>query len=603
MGQQLCAAKTFFVSQSDFHQQSIQKEISVLQKLRCRHIVQFYQFTKKGSLAHAIKRGLLAAEDWPTKARLAHEIAQGLAYIHQENILHRDLKSANVLRQEHMEVKLADFGLAQVRSMASAVSRASGSTATTTAAPFKDQVDDALVALDVKSGRRETLPDDTPAEYRQWVERCWEQDPLQRPDACDIVLEQDVSAADRTIADEGDSSSTVQFYFSLLDTSHPLGTHDEILGDKAGDDGQQYRGRTGRSPSAEDDVIAHLCTAAKGGSSEQDAFLWYRQAAFQGLNVAQFHVAMMYEHGQGIHASDSKAFAWYQRAAKGGSPEVGDMWADGRVVKQDDVEAARWYDMATHQGQKGRVMLKPLLVFGMTQDETEGIHWLTKAAGQRIASAQRNLGLMYEQGRGIQQSDDEEVRWYAMAPEQGDALAQKYLGWMHEVGRGVGKSDVEAAKWYTKAAEHGDMAAQFNLGPLYDEGRGVEQNGIEAVKWFTKAAKQGDEQAQFNLGVIYKQRQGVQQNHVEAAKWFAMSAEQGNASAQRLGVEQSDTKAAKLYTKAAEHGHVGAQYSLGMKYKQGQGVDCRETEAAKWFAEAAKHGHVKAQISLGRYYK
>ncbi|KAF9161339.1 hypothetical protein DFQ26_004663, partial [Actinomortierella ambigua] len=38
-GNQPCAAKTFFLSESNLHQHAIQKEISVLQTLRYRHII------------------------------------------------------------------------------------------------------------------------------------------------------------------------------------------------------------------------------------------------------------------------------------------------------------------------------------------------------------------------------------------------------------------------------------------------------------------------------------------------------------------------------------------------------------------------------------
>ncbi|KAF9967353.1 hypothetical protein BGZ73_000593, partial [Actinomortierella ambigua] len=139
-GNQPCAAKTFFGIQFDFQHDAIQKEISVLQTLRYRHVIQFYrtleedgriyllmELAEKGSLARAITKGELAPDDWVTKKRLASEIARGLAYIHQERVLHRDLKSANVLLTNRMEVKLADFGLAKVRSMASAASAANAS--------------------------------------------------------------------------------------------------------------------------------------------------------------------------------------------------------------------------------------------------------------------------------------------------------------------------------------------------------------------------------------------------------------------------------------------------------------------------------------------
>lgn len=44
------------------------------------------------------------------KVKIATKIAKGMAYIHQGEIMHRDLKSANVLLGKHMEVKIIDFG-------------------------------------------------------------------------------------------------------------------------------------------------------------------------------------------------------------------------------------------------------------------------------------------------------------------------------------------------------------------------------------------------------------------------------------------------------------------------------------------------------------
>ena len=38
---------------------------------------------------------------------------EGIAYMHETNYYHRDIKSANVLVSEHGEVKLGDLGLAK----------------------------------------------------------------------------------------------------------------------------------------------------------------------------------------------------------------------------------------------------------------------------------------------------------------------------------------------------------------------------------------------------------------------------------------------------------------------------------------------------------
>ena len=58
--------------------------------------------------------GLIDREDL-TEARIAElsrDILAGLAYLHRRNIVHRDMKSDNVLLTADGRAKLADFGVA-----------------------------------------------------------------------------------------------------------------------------------------------------------------------------------------------------------------------------------------------------------------------------------------------------------------------------------------------------------------------------------------------------------------------------------------------------------------------------------------------------------
>lgn len=89
--------------------------------------------------------------------------------------------------------------------------------------------------------------------------------------------------------------------------------------------------------------------------------------------------------------------------------------------------------------------------------------------------------------------------------ENGYAEAQYYLGMMYDDGKGIERDSALAAEWYRKAAEQGIAAAQSNLGAMYETGDGVQTDYIQAVKWYRLAAGQGDEEAQRRLDELKNQ--------------------------------------------------------------------------------------------------
>ncbi|KAK4479684.1 hypothetical protein RD792_015213 [Penstemon davidsonii] len=78
-----------------------------------------YSYMENGSLDYWLHEKVdgPSSLDWEMRLQIAQGAARGLAYLHQScepHILHRDIKSSNILLNENFEAHLADFGLARL---------------------------------------------------------------------------------------------------------------------------------------------------------------------------------------------------------------------------------------------------------------------------------------------------------------------------------------------------------------------------------------------------------------------------------------------------------------------------------------------------------
>jgi len=150
---------------------------------------------------------------WKIKTKIAIQVAQAVYYLHSRKIVHRDLKSQNVLIGENMKIKLCDLGLATAMEAAKRLTVCGTNewmapeillqdnydskvdifsfgivlTELITCQPPKRRDIANMLKFDAATFKSE-LPEGCPAEFAQLVLDCCAFKPADRPEMKDIVL-------------------------------------------------------------------------------------------------------------------------------------------------------------------------------------------------------------------------------------------------------------------------------------------------------------------------------------------------------------------------------------------------------------------------------
>lgn len=223
------AIKTLFDPKVDAKlKQEYMDELLVMSELKHRNVVTFYGACMEPprhffvmelcdrslyELLHgSSKRGIApCALSVHEKLQLACDVADGMAYLHARKppIVHRDLKTHNVLQASNGVLKICDFGL--VRTKNSGAGTPSYMAPELFAGkPFNSSVDVYAFGVllcelfsgeqpfygydymdlrrKVPLGERPELPRfDTPEGIRRLIKECWDEDPGRRPTFEDVV--------------------------------------------------------------------------------------------------------------------------------------------------------------------------------------------------------------------------------------------------------------------------------------------------------------------------------------------------------------------------------------------------------------------------------
>ncbi|XP_027354326.1 serine/threonine-protein kinase STY46-like isoform X3 [Abrus precatorius] len=124
----------------------------------------------------------------PSLLKVATDISKGMKYLHQHDIIHRDLKAANLLIDKSGVVKVADFGVARVHDQSGIMTAETGTYRWMAPEIPYEHLSPLQAALGVvQKGLRPKIPRHTHPKLVELLNWCWHQDPSTRPNFSEIL--------------------------------------------------------------------------------------------------------------------------------------------------------------------------------------------------------------------------------------------------------------------------------------------------------------------------------------------------------------------------------------------------------------------------------
>jgi TonB family protein len=250
------------------------------------------------------------------------------------------------------------------------------------------------------------------------------------------------------------------------------------------------------------DSILELALAYDERGEFAQAAPLYRQAADQGVGVAELRLGWFNESGKGSEQSYTLARSHYERAAALGAAEanmrLGLLYLEGWGVTKNAQTAVADLRLAADAGYGPAQQILSQMYFagtGVAPDLKEALVWAEKAAAGRNAEAQSLVGSIRAKAARLPGDIQSAREWFQLSAEQ------EYAGGMLRMAttflkKGADPESIRlGVRWLELAADNGSTAGAFYLGGMYLTSpllRNAPDHEEQARKFLTQSAEGGE---------------------------------------------------------------------------------------------------------------
>ncbi|KAK8897656.1 hypothetical protein M9Y10_015619 [Tritrichomonas musculus] len=561
------------------------------------------EFASNGSLDDLIfleRSGAKANINYDDTQKLIiiYGIASGMSYLHSHNIIHRDLKPGNILLDDFLFPKIADFGLSKtthqneesltfnstlgaIKGTPKYISPEIWKKAEYTKAcdvyafsiilyeiitniqPFKD-FNFFEISYKVIEGYRPKFLKKIPESYKNLIERCWEKEPENRP-TFDEILNQ--LRNDRGFITDQIDEEKFKKYVKYID---------------------DYK--TSFNEFVKPNNFEHVKV-----NEMQDKIIENADLFMPKLFPFKKFIELNEKCKKMVEEAENNSEKQYQ---------IGKHLIKCQYFFPQNTELGIKYLKESIKGgcKNALIYYIKMLIKGKVIPQNN--EKAKKLLDNKLKEDVGNYYLLHGILNKKEKKYDEALKCFekSMNENNGNAMCE-YATMIYE-GNGLPSDEERAFKYYKKDADNGCVKALFKLGKILK----VDMDNDKGIPFLKLAAEKGNPNAQFYYSWLIEEDEIDTDDETESIEYLKKSAYQGNVEAmkflyQNLFGEEDiyDQKELVYFLKIlCDKGDIELMYYYGRTLMQGLNITANRKEGAKYIKIAAENGVTEAISFYGK---